>query len=429
MTAGFDFSRPGTAATRNVTYNADRMPVTINRGGVVTTLEYDGAGTRSRKIAGANTTVYVGDHYEVRNGVAVKYIFDGNLRIAKITGSTVTYFHKDHLGSSVLMTDAAGKPVSNTATSYKPFGEDRVYSALDTKDYKYTDQEYDSEAGLYNYNARMYDPAIGAFVSADIFVQDFSNPQALNRYAYCLNNPMIYVDPSGYWSLKRELQRVGKEIRRSLRKANAEIERFQERRNIRINSANVEGTVGFGDPPVGVINDRSPDGYDYLDTLFMNNEVRYATGPLYAQIAALGVYGEAYYIKGYGATPSITGQLAFDVQSDGSVPTYRVLSLHHPVGIGYGKAIGAGVVLTYSPFGNIDTLTGRSLTIGFTGGRLGSYGLTADFPLGKGAWHAIRNFSISISRGFGSGGAAFATISHTSSDKEMIEQSQRQLNN
>lgn len=261
MTTGFDFSRPGTAATRSITYNADRMPVTINRGGVVTTLEYDGAGTRSRKIAGANTTVYVGDHYEVKNGVAVKYIFGGNLRIAKITANVVTYFHKDHLGSSVLMTDAAGKPVSNTATSYEPFGEDRVYSALDAKDYKYTDQEYDSEAGLYNYNARMYDPGIGVFVSEDIFVQDFANPQVLNRYAYCLNNPMIYVDPSGYWSFRKAWGRIRREFRRSVDKINAEIDRFSDRNNIRINGGIGAGTDGENWDIVGP--DGSPAGGSY----------------------------------------------------------------------------------------------------------------------------------------------------------------------
>ena len=32
-----------------------------------------------------------------------------------------------------------------------------------------------------------------------------ANPQALNRYAYCLNNPVRYTDPSGHWNLEAEL--------------------------------------------------------------------------------------------------------------------------------------------------------------------------------------------------------------------------------
>lgn len=62
--------------------------------------------------------------------------------------------------------------------------------------------EFDSEAGLYNYDARLYDPVIGRFITPDSIVPQFFNPQSLNRYSYCLNNPLIYVDPSGHfeWS-------------------------------------------------------------------------------------------------------------------------------------------------------------------------------------------------------------------------------------
>jgi hypothetical protein len=46
-------------------------------------------------------------------------------------------------------------------------------------------------------NGRMYDPVLARFLSPDPFVQmpDFS--QNYNRYAYCLNNPLKYTDPSG----------------------------------------------------------------------------------------------------------------------------------------------------------------------------------------------------------------------------------------
>lgn len=62
----------------------------------------------------------------------------------------------------------------------------------------FTDQELDSETGLYNYDARLYDPSIGMFISPDGIVPDMYNPQSLNRYAYCLNNPLKYIDPSGH---------------------------------------------------------------------------------------------------------------------------------------------------------------------------------------------------------------------------------------
>jgi len=47
--------------------------------------------------------------------------------------------------------------------------------------------------GLMDYGARFYDPALGRFVSADSIVPEPGNPQALNRYAYVLGNPLRYV--------------------------------------------------------------------------------------------------------------------------------------------------------------------------------------------------------------------------------------------
>jgi hypothetical protein len=51
---------------------------------------------------------------------------------------------------------------------------------------------------LYNYDARLYDPVVGRFISADSVVPNVYDPQSLNRYAYCVNNPLIYTDPSGH---------------------------------------------------------------------------------------------------------------------------------------------------------------------------------------------------------------------------------------
>ena len=44
--------------------------------------------------------------------------------------------------------------------------------------------------GLYFYNARYYDPALGRFASADTLVPQPQNPQSLNRYTYAANNPL-----------------------------------------------------------------------------------------------------------------------------------------------------------------------------------------------------------------------------------------------
>ena len=50
--------------------------------------------------------------------------------------------------------------------------------------------------GLINMNGRIYDPQMSSFLSVDAYVQSPDNSQNFNRYAYCLNNPLKYTDPS-----------------------------------------------------------------------------------------------------------------------------------------------------------------------------------------------------------------------------------------
>ncbi len=54
-------------------------------------------------------------------------------------------------------------------------------------DRRYTGQREEAGLGLYDYNARYYDPALGRFLQADTIVPDAANPQSLNRYSYVYN--------------------------------------------------------------------------------------------------------------------------------------------------------------------------------------------------------------------------------------------------
>jgi RHS repeat-associated protein len=186
--------------------------------------------------------------------------------VAMRRNGVVTYLHGDHLGSTSLVTNDTGGFVARVL--YYPYGETRYEAGpggtagtLPT-DYQFTGQRKEG-FGLYDYQARFYDPLLGRFVSADTIVPSAadgtggglatigysdqmrltpltvgfhetqflgvvnaenqellefgqpalwgeqarqehnvpmgpSNPQALNRYAYVLNNPLRYVDPSGH---------------------------------------------------------------------------------------------------------------------------------------------------------------------------------------------------------------------------------------
>ena len=113
--------------------------------------------------------------------------------------------HKDHLGSWTTVTTEAGEVIREQ--SFDAWGNLRnpdTWSGTVTQqpmfDRGFTGHEhvqYFGNFGLINMNGRMYDPVMSSFLSVDNYVQapDFS--QSFNRYAYCLNNPLRYVDPDG----------------------------------------------------------------------------------------------------------------------------------------------------------------------------------------------------------------------------------------
>jgi RHS repeat-associated protein len=62
-------------------------------------------------------------------------------------------------------------------------------------------RQRDVGLGLLHFGARFYHPRLGRFISADTLVPNFADPQNLNRYAFVLNNPLKYTDPSGHMVL------------------------------------------------------------------------------------------------------------------------------------------------------------------------------------------------------------------------------------
>src|SRR5690606_38556007 len=62
----------------------------------------------------------------------------------------------------------------------------------------YTDHEHLPGSRIINMNGRMYDPELGRHLSADPYTPEPFSSQGYNRYAYVHNNPLSFIDPSGY---------------------------------------------------------------------------------------------------------------------------------------------------------------------------------------------------------------------------------------
>ncbi|MBT0664886.1 hypothetical protein KI809_11295 [Geobacter pelophilus] len=183
---------------RTLTYTPDNMPISVTSYGSTISFVYDGNGKRVKKTVGASSRIYIDNLHECATSDGCgNYIFANNTRIAFHTGVKTYFYHPDHLGSTSIVTDAAGNQVESV--HYDPFGETVQDNGTEKVLHKFTGQEQDYEVGLYNYGARLYDPEIGRFITPDSIVPDYTNPQSLNRYAYVRNNPMKFVDPTGHF--------------------------------------------------------------------------------------------------------------------------------------------------------------------------------------------------------------------------------------
>lgn len=124
------------------------------------------------------------------------------------------YIHTDYLGSWLKITDDNG--MVENRYSYDAWGRPRNpntwqllpstnnaqanQSALQPRfDRGYTGHEHMAGFALINMNGRLYDPYLQRFLSPDRYVSSPLNAQSYNRYTYCLNNPLMYTDPSGYF--------------------------------------------------------------------------------------------------------------------------------------------------------------------------------------------------------------------------------------
>lgn len=149
-----------------------------------------------------------------KNGIReLRRTIGGEVQVSHWAGNPVArerYLHKDHLGSIDTVTDASGQLVD--AMSFGAFGARRgvadwrfsltlvqIDNLRTITSKGYTGHEMADAVGIIHMGGRIYDPQIGRFLQADLFIQAPANSQSLNRYSYVLNNSLSYTDPSGFF--------------------------------------------------------------------------------------------------------------------------------------------------------------------------------------------------------------------------------------
>ncbi len=106
----------------------------------------------------------------------------------------IFFYHPDHLGSTSYVTDADGNIAQHI--EYIPYGEVFVEerNSQFSTNFLFNAKELDNETGLYYYGARYLDPTGAMWLSVDpLYEKNIS----ATPYNYCLNNPVVMVDPDG----------------------------------------------------------------------------------------------------------------------------------------------------------------------------------------------------------------------------------------
>lgn len=147
--------------------------------------------------------IYFGDYEKIiKDNLATEYYFLENnvIFIKKAVSSSTSVYRAyqavtDNLGSILAVYNENGEEVF--CAKYDAWGKQTVSRNDIDLCYGYTGHEMLPQFGLINMNARLYDPTLGRFLSCDNYVQEPNNSQNFNRYSYCFNNPLRYVDPDG----------------------------------------------------------------------------------------------------------------------------------------------------------------------------------------------------------------------------------------
>ncbi|AOY76011.1 RHS repeat domain-containing protein [Clostridium formicaceticum] len=185
--------------------------------------KYDSLNQLTQFITNGHSYNYTYDYRGLRvkkNGpqVSTEYYYDNNKKVIaevdsienasihviwghkplarKVNNNYYYYIYNGH-GDVIYVVDDGGN-IKNSY-EYDEWGNITNQQEQIKNPIKYCGEYFDEESGLYYLRARYYDPTTGRFITKDSYEGEITNPLSMNQYIYCMNNPLIYEDPSGHF--------------------------------------------------------------------------------------------------------------------------------------------------------------------------------------------------------------------------------------
>ncbi len=222
----YDYDANGNMTSRNgstITWASYNYPTSLAASGESTTFYYNPNRQYYKQVysgpSGTETTHYIGGmlekvalpggttdwrHYVTAEGQTVAVVS----RLSSGT-NTVSYPLEDHMGSAAILTNSSGTSVvkesfgafglprnGSTWSGAVPSGDKTLINGLTRRGYTFHSMLGDM--GLIHMNGRVQDSITGRFMSPDPTVPNPGFTQSFNRYSYVNNNPLSFVDPSGF---------------------------------------------------------------------------------------------------------------------------------------------------------------------------------------------------------------------------------------
>ncbi len=167
----------------------------INFDGVTFAYDYSGHRLKKNDIEYR----YDNDGRVIKQSNGLLFLYDNTGVCSFIKASHAYFYRKDAQGNIIAIIDSSGTVV--VRYEYDAWGNHKIIgdeTLGNLNPFRYRGYYYDTETGLYYLQTRYYDPITGRFISQDSV--EYADPETingLNLYAYCGNNPVMRIDPTG----------------------------------------------------------------------------------------------------------------------------------------------------------------------------------------------------------------------------------------